>query len=285
MTNDVLKPKALTPSPSPRGRGVINRETTLSLWERVQGFCLSGEGNNKRFLLFLILLFGACNLSFSAQALDDPEQKLTDLIKTYVVAKNPGYKKDEVKVNFKMAENIFNNLRKLDKKTQFKILEGYPEIKGVGAAIFPIQIKTGEETTKVLIRAKVEILRGVVVAAKKIKQGKMIGSEDLKIENRDVALLPQKYFVNTNSIIGKEAKLSIPAGSTVFNWMAGEQPLIRRGAELNIIAIAPGIKVKSRGVAIEDGYLDSLIKVSRKDSKKIITAKVKTAGDVEVIIE
>jgi flagella basal body P-ring formation protein FlgA len=249
---------------------------------------MSNGGIAARYKIIVLLLnlsFVIGHLSFSAQALDNPEQKLADLIKSYVVDKNPGYKKNEVKVTFKMADNIFDNLQKVDNKTQIKILEGYPEVKGVGAAIFPIQIKTADETTKILVRAKVEVLRDVVVAAKQIKQGKLIVGEDLKMEARDVALLPQKYFVEANSAVGKEAKLSIPAGSTVFNWMAGDLPLIKRGAELNIIAIAPGVKVKSRGVAVEDGYQDALIKVKRKDSQKIITGKVKSASDVEVVIE
>lgn len=238
--------------------------------------------NVRHWALILLII---SHLSFGAQALDNPEQKLTELIKSFVVDKNPGYKKDEVKVTFKLAENIINNLQKLDKKTELKILEGYPEVKGVGTAIFPIQIKSGEEVEKVLIRAKVEIIRGIIAASKRIKQGKIIESNDLAIEARDVALLPPKYFVAPGAIVGKEAKLSIPAGSTVFNWMVGDLPLIRRGAEVNIIAVAPGVQVKSRGIAIEDGCQAALIKVKRKDAQKIITGKVKSASDVEVVIE
>jgi flagella basal body P-ring formation protein FlgA len=123
-----------------------------------------------------------------------------------------------------------------------------------------------------------------VAAARQIKRGETVAAEMLKLERRDVALLPEKYFVETATLVGQETKIGVPANSTLFAWMVGAPPLVRRGSQVLIAVTAPGIAVKARGEALEDGSTDQEIKVKRLDSGKILKAKIKTADEVEVKI-
>ncbi|MDD5593677.1 MAG: flagellar basal body P-ring formation chaperone FlgA, partial [Candidatus Margulisbacteria bacterium] len=215
-------------------------------------------------------------------ALDNPEQKVTDTIKNYIVAKYPDWSKDEIRLTYKTAENIFSEMTALPKDSQLSVIEVYTDFKPVGSVVFPIRAVAGGMDRKFMIRAKVDVVKKVAAAARLIKKGRSIESADLKIEERDVALLPQKYFLSAEPLVSKEAKISIPGNSTIFEWMVGEVPLVRRGAPVTLIVTAPGLAVKTKAQAQEDGVLGSEIKVKRADSNKIVAGKIISAGEVEV---
>lgn len=227
--------------------------------------------------IFLIFL-----LAGNVFALDNPEQRVTEVLKDYILEKNPASSRDEIRITFKLAEKTFGELKALDEGAQFKVLEVYPEFKPLGSVVFPLLVTSGENSEKILLRAKVEIIKKVAAAARLIKKGKILEASDIKFEERDVALLPQKYFVESSPLLGQEAKITIPENGTLFEWMVGEQPLVRRGQQVSVMVTVPGLVVKTRGEAMEDGYRDAEIKVKRADSKKIIVGKLISPGEVEV---
>ena len=220
-----------------------------------------------------------------ALALDSTDKKVSETLKDYIVSKYSQYSRDEVKISFKYAESTFDKLKSMGSDIKIEVLDGYPEFKPLGSVVFPLKVTGGQEEEKIFLRAKVEVLKKVAAAAKFIKKGKIVESGDLKVEERDVALLPNKYFTDLGAIISKESKLSIPANSTIFSWMVGDQPLIRRGSTVTVLVTGPGLAVKTKGEAQEDGYLNDEIKVKRIDSKKIILARVISPAEVEVKIE
>ncbi len=219
-------------------------------------------------------------LAVPAGAIDDPAAEVTRVIKDYIVSRHPGWSKDEIRIEFKFAEQSFNRMRSMADNTPIKIIEVYTEFKPVGNVVFPLSV--GDQ--KLFLRAKVEVIKELVVASRKIKKGKVIEAADLTFASRDVAMLPEKYFVETSGLIGKEAKINIPAGSTQFEWMVGDLPLIRKGSEVTIVVSGAGLQVKAVGIAQEDGERDAEIRVKRRDSKAIVTGKVVSEREVEVKI-
>jgi len=66
--------------------------------------------------------------------------------------------------------------------------------------------------------------------------------------------------------------------------MVGEPPLVKRGAEVTVVVTAPGLTVKAKGQALDDGYRDQELKVRRADTRKTIVGKVISPSEVEVKI-
>lgn len=221
----------------------------------------------------------------AARALDNPEAKVTAVIKEFILAKNPAWSPTEIKVTYKTAAKTFAQLADLPADAQFKILEAYPEFKPAGNVIFPLQATSVTGSVKFLLRAKVEVLKPIAAAAKLIKKGQKIEAADLSWVERDVALLPQKYFIAPEQLQALEAKIAIPENSTIFEWMVGPPPLVRGGQEVILVANAAGLTVKARGQALSDGYLDELIQVKRLDANKVLKGKVISAAEVEVNVE
>ncbi|MBI5078938.1 flagellar basal body P-ring formation protein FlgA [Candidatus Saganbacteria bacterium] len=227
-------------------------------------------------------------MASSSQALDNPEQKAAGIIKDYILTKYPDWSRDEIRVTFKLAEKTFDSLRKLDEGAVFRVLEVYPEFKPVGSVMFPVEVRSGAGSQQLLgsqkffLRAKVEVVKKIAAAAKLCRKGKPLEAGDLKLDERDIALLPQKYFTEISSLVSKEAKITIPANSTIFEWMVGDPPFVRRGSEVTIMAVARGILVKTKGEALEDGWRDTEIKVKRVGNEKVFSARVVSPGEVEV---
>jgi flagella basal body P-ring formation protein FlgA len=230
------------------------------------------------------LLLGSSNLS-PARALDDPEGKITAVVKEYISAKNPNWAPDEIRVTYKAAERTMTQLAGLPAETKLKVLDVDPEFKPAGNVIFPLQATYGAGSVKFLLRAKVEIVKPVAVAAALIKKGQAIGPTDLRWVERDVALLPQKYFLAPEQLLSQEAKIAIPENSTIFEWMVGAPPLLRGGQEVTLVANATGLTVRAKGQALSDGHLGEVIQVRRIDANKVLSGKVVSATEIEVNVE
>lgn len=231
-------------------------------------------------LVFLIGLMAG--IALPCLAMDNPEQRVTETIKSYIVNKYPDWPKEEINLTFKMAEAVFAAMKNVPESASLEVIEVYPDFKPVGNIVFPIRASYGEQVQKFMVRAKVEVIRDVVAASKLIKKGKVIEPADLKIDSRDVALLPRKYFVNFDPLLSEEAKISIPENSTVFAWMIGDVSLVHRGSQVTLVVSAPGLAVKTKAEALEDGGLGSEIKVKRVDSNKIVAARIISPSEVEV---
>lgn len=242
---------------------------------------LKGQNILKAGLLLTMLATIVAGL---ALGLDDPEQKVAGVIKNYIIitAKHPEWLKDEIRINFKFSEKTFDRLAKLPAATKIKVIEVYQNFKPVGSVVFPLAVTYNGLTDKLFVRAKVEVMKSIVVAQKLIKKGQIVSTEDFKLETRDVALLPSKYLAEFYSLAGQMARTTIPANSTIFEWMVGDQPLIKKGSEVDLTVVSPGLSVKTKAIATEDGYRGGEIKVKCQDSKKIISGKVIDAGKVEV---
>ena len=229
-------------------------------------------------LLFLWALTGA------ASAINDPESRIAKVIRAHIAARYPSWSGEEIRLTFKFADKDFSRIAKFPEEAKVSILQTYADFKPVGNVIFPIEVSSNGNDYKFFLRTNVAVIRPVVAAARNVKKGKLLEAADFKIERRDVAMMPEKYYVEYSTMLGKESKLSIPSGSTVFEWMVGDLPLIRKGSEVTIVVTGDGLEVKAKGTAQEDGYQGGEIKVKTKDSKTVVSGKVVSADEVELTI-
>jgi len=226
-------------------------------------------------------------LAGPALALAKPKAKLAKVIKDYVVATYPNWGKLDIKVKFKFADKVFKRLSELSDQTTFQVVEVYRDFKPVGNVIFPVLVDDQGDKTKIFVRAKVEVFKAVVVAKQKIKRGQVIEASDIYLIQRDISMLPQKYFEDDLEVIGTEAKTTIPKNGLVFRWMVKEVPLVRRGEPITIIVKGPNLLLKTPGVALMDGYLGKKLRIKKKgvtDPKKIMEGKLISSKEVEVLL-
>jgi len=240
----------------------------------------------KLVIVFLIILssFVICHSSLvvPAQALDNPEQALKDVIEDYVMTTYPDWIGYDIKISLKYADKIIEHLRDLKGDVDLRIVEVYRNFKPVGNVIFPIEVTTANGRKKIFVRAKVEVFKNVVIANRRINRGEEIALDDLALESRDIAVVPQKYYEDVAAVVDTEAKTSIPKNSTIYEWMIKEIPLVHRGDQVAILVTGPNLAVKAMGRALEDGYLGKMIKVRRAESDKTLEGTLVSSDEVEV---
>lgn len=220
--------------------------------------------------------------SSSVLALDDPEAKLAGVIEDYVESSYPQWIGLDIKINFKFANKLFDSLRDIADDAQFKIVDVYQDFRPVGNVIFPIEITGDGVNRKIFLRARVEVFKPVVVAKNKIKRGATISLDDLGLEERDIAMLPEKYFNSKILVANTEAKTTIPENSTIFKWMVKEIPLVHRGDLVAIVVKGVNLMLKTEGTVLGDGYLGKEVKVKRAGSKKTVEGILVSSKEVEV---
>ncbi|OGC11423.1 flagella basal body P-ring formation protein FlgA [candidate division WOR-1 bacterium RIFOXYA12_FULL_52_29] len=232
----------------------------------------------KRIFAVCLLFFFAAGAAYASPV----EEKIVEAIKSFVETRYPDFSRSEMRVEIKLNDKDSASLDLDDPSAVCKVLAVFSDFKPVGNVIFPVEVKTVSGASKIFVRAKVEVLKKIVVAAKKIPRNKDLKADDLRFEVRDVAMLPRKYLTEMDNMLGKETKIPVPAGSTVFEWMIGDPAVIRTGSEVSIVVLASDIGIRADGVALENGYLGEQIKVRKKDSPKILFGKVLSEKEVEV---
>lgn len=234
-------------------------------------------------LLVIILVFWFGHLSLPAYALDNPEGQVSQVIKNYVITKYPNWSGLDIRVTFKYADKLFEQLSGYDGEVGLEVVEVYKDFKPVGNVIFPMQVTAKEESKKVFVRANVEVFKEIVVVKNKIDRASRIEAKDLILAERDIAMLPQKYYSQPDQIVNSEAKTTIPQNSTIFEWMIKPIPVVRRGDDVSVVVSGSNLLVKSKGVALMDGYINKELKV--KVNNNTLDGILVSKDEVEVTLK
>ncbi|MDI6731489.1 MAG: flagellar basal body P-ring formation chaperone FlgA [Candidatus Margulisbacteria bacterium] len=215
-------------------------------------------------------------------ALTDPEHIISEKIRSFVLAKHPAWAKDDIRITFKYPEDTFEKIAAYGDKAAVKIGQVSHLFRPAGSVIFPIEVKENNKTAKYLIRAKIEVFRKIVAASKTLRRKEIIAPDDITIEAKDIALLPEKYFYSVDDVLTREVKSSIPKRSVIFEWMIKKKPLLHRGEKVTILVISDKVKIETRGIAMDEGNMGDEISVKCDESKKTLKAKIVAADKVEV---
>lgn len=152
---------------------------------------------------------------------------------------------------------------------------------GSNSAILIFRMKNAEEKV-VRLWGYVEIRVPVVISKNNLASKTILTEDDLILEARELSRLPQDVIFRVEDALGKELKMSIKAGTVLRNSQLNSPTVIRRNQEVEIIAKSKNLLVKAKGIALQNGKIEDLIRVKNLSSQKVIQAKVVADGIVEV---
>ena len=134
------------------------------------------------------------------------------------------------------------------------------------------------------LKYDVKLYQQVVVAARAIAKGEVLGTDNLRLERLDVGRLTTGYYSDINDISGLISRRALKPG-TAFNRYLIEKPIVvNRNSAVTIIARSGGVEVTAFGKALQDGYEGQIIRVQNVNSQKYMAAKVTGPGTVEITI-
>ena len=150
------------------------------------------------------------------------------------------------------------------------------------ALIKIINLKNGEMQGLDAATFKTSIYAPVAVASETIGKFQIIKSGEIKISYKSIPSLNDGYFLNVQKAAGREAKFFIAAGSPLNNANTERRRIINFGDKINIIYDKNGLILKTIGMALQSGALNSKIRVKNLESGEIVECTVKSDKTAEV---
>lgn len=146
----------------------------------------------------------------------------------------------------------------------------------------------GQKGLDVPVQFVVRHFEEIVVTTRPIARGELIVAADLEVARRDVTQ-QAGYCTTSDSLVGRKAKRILPAGYLLkaadveTPARTSEPPLVKRRDRVKVIARSGALVIEMSGEAQQDGRAGDVIKVRNISSNAVISARVLTAGEVEVV--
>lgn len=156
-----------------------------------------------------------------------------------------------------------------------------PGAKLIGNASLAVSCSAPQEW-KIHVAAHIDGEVNALITRHPLPRGTLIQSSDLEFVLKKYSQLNRGYYGSANLLKNMEAKRNIKAGQVLTPNVVKAQKLVLRGQHITIIAQSGSLKLRTKGKALMDGQQGQTIKVANLNSKKLVYARVVSAGIVEI---
>jgi flagella basal body P-ring formation protein FlgA len=127
------------------------------------------------------------------------------------------------------------------------------------------------------------VYRGeVLVSARALPRGAVLGAADLVIEERSLEEGPSGYLTDPREALGKRTTRPLLLGLPVTSLVLEQIQVVARGQRVPLVVESPYLSVRTAGTALEDGASGDRIRVQNNESKKVVEGVVGDDGVVRV---
>ncbi|MEK9772193.1 MAG: flagellar basal body P-ring formation chaperone FlgA [Opitutae bacterium] len=142
--------------------------------------------------------------------------------------------------------------------------------------------ESGAKVGDFALPIRVAQMRDVYVTARSIPFGAKLTKEDFKLQRVDVLKQHANSVPSTTNLSSFQLD-SYMSANTPLKWSnISKANLIKKGQVIDVFASGNGIYVTMKGLALEDGAMDSVVRVRNLSSEKEFHAKVLSENSVKV---
>lgn len=134
------------------------------------------------------------------------------------------------------------------------------------------------------VPARIERYLPVVVLERPIARQQVIRPEDVRLERQAVSTLNNGYFIETDAVVGLASRRRLMPGQVLTSTHVTQNRIVERGQEVTLFSARPGLVVRMKGVALEDGIEGARIQVRNSSSKRVVEGYVEPSGAVRVAL-
>jgi len=134
----------------------------------------------------------------------------------------------------------------------------------------------------IFVPVRIERYADAVVVARPISNKQTIQPSDLRIERTEMSRLSRGYFSDFKSVVGLQTRRALTPGQVVLPGHLTQPRLVERGQLVTLYATRPGLTVRMKGIALEDGQEGERIRVRNRSSKRIVEGIVDPTGGVHI---
>ncbi len=148
-----------------------------------------------------------------------------------------------------------------------------------GRQAFAVTVRSPQGDRRLEILADVSLPDMVVVAARPLRRGEIVGEGDVALAHASGA---NTSLTRIEDATGRELTRSVAAGQPVDEKSVRSPVLVQRGEVVTVMAYAAGVRVRTTAVARDEGSLGDLVTVQTLDRKQQYMARVAAFQTVEV---
>ncbi|QGU33005.1 flagellar basal body P-ring formation chaperone FlgA [Thermochromatium tepidum] len=134
----------------------------------------------------------------------------------------------------------------------------------------------------VFIPARIERHAEVLVVDRPIARQQVIQPEDIRLERQAVSGLTNGYFTEPEAVVGMTSRRHLVPGQVLTSAHVTQRRVVKRGQEVTLFSARPGLVVRMKGIALEDGGEGARIRVRNSSSKRVVEGYVEPSGAVRV---
>ncbi|MTI45253.1 flagella basal body P-ring formation protein FlgA [Roseibium hamelinense] len=143
-----------------------------------------------------------------------------------------------------------------------------------------VHAQYGDKTVN--LRGVAREMMEVAALTQPLRRGHILKREDLTTVKMARSQVPARAVVDAGQLVGLAAKNSLRANSPLSRQDFERPVLIARGEKLTLTYEVAGMKLTTRGQAMDDGAKGDTIDVMNLQSRRIVPAIVKSRGHVRV---
>ncbi len=141
---------------------------------------------------------------------------------------------------------------------------------------------TAPVTWSIFVPVRVEREVAAVVVTRPLSRQQVITAADVRLEATSSAQLANGYFDTPENVIGLQTKRALLPGQVLNDALLTPAKVVKRGQQVTLIVVTPGVTVQMKGEALEDGAVGQRIRVRNSTSKQIIEGEIEASGMVRL---
>ena len=132
------------------------------------------------------------------------------------------------------------------------------------------------------LRGVAERMVRVPVLKRSMKNGDIIGQNDISWTTEKAATIRRDIVRDTTALIGATPRRGLSAGQTITDQDLQMPILVSRGDLVTIVFRQNGMYLTAKGRAMEDGAMGQVVKVSNTNSNRQLEAQVTNTKEVTI---
>jgi flagella basal body P-ring formation protein FlgA len=132
------------------------------------------------------------------------------------------------------------------------------------------------------IDLRAQLWQSVWLAQSRLERGQSLDRSMLNDQKIDVLRNPQSYLSDDINPEGYDVAQGVAAGHAIAKEDVIERPVIHRGDLVDVVATEGMLDIRMKALALEDGGINSLIKMRNLDSNKEFDAQILNENEVKV---
>lgn len=145
-----------------------------------------------------------------------------------------------------------------------------------------LSIATGQGVQQTSLTGQATELMEVAVLTQPLRRGSILRAEDLTLVRQPRARVPANALISAEAVAGLAARNNLRAGVPLIRSDFERPILISRGEKVTITYELPGMKLTTRGQALEEGAEGDVIDIQNLQSKRTVPGIVTSRGQVRV---